>query len=122
VSSARGERRVSAADFFGPGYRQTALEWDEVIATIELPHPVENEFVFCYKQARRREDDISIVTATLRASFEKKGDKFVVTDASFAFGGVAAITVGAPETVKAMVDQVGSTAFMSLECDVGTHN
>lgn len=47
-------------------YRTVAMEPDEVIVGVFLPHatkPDPFEFVRPFKQARRREDDISIVTA-----------------------------------------------------------
>ena len=81
------------------------------------------DFVQAFKQARRRDDDISIVTACLAVRFEarkvrrregggeEKGgeeeggedEAFVVSEASFCFGGVAATPLRAPRAARALV-------------------
>lgn len=49
-------------------------------------------------QARRREDDISIVTAGLRVRLQPQGGQWVVSEAGMGFGGMAPTTVAAPKT------------------------
>lgn len=44
-------------------HRVVDMEPQEVLMEIYLPYTQENEFVKEFKQARRREDDIAIVTA-----------------------------------------------------------
>ncbi|CAN0423429.1 unnamed protein product, partial [Ectocarpus sp. 13 AM-2016] len=51
-----------------------------------------------FPQARRREDDISIVTGGIRLVLEPRGGKWVVKEASMCFGGMAPTTVAAPLT------------------------
>ncbi|CAN0318004.1 unnamed protein product, partial [Discosporangium mesarthrocarpum] len=46
-------------------------------------------------QARRREDDISVVTSGMRVLLEP-GEGWVIKEASLWFGGMAPTTVGAP--------------------------
>ena len=65
VASTRGRRAVAVSSFF-KAYRRVDLADDEVIVRVFVPHCRENEFVLPFKQARRREDDISIVTAGMR--------------------------------------------------------
>ena len=89
LASTHGERTVAVATFF-LGYRkvtpqphpapislssryispdlpvQVDLRPGELIKSIRVPHPKPFEFLAPYKQARRREDDISIVTGCLR--------------------------------------------------------
>ena len=61
--------------------------------------PTRLEFVRCYKQARRRDDDISIVTATFRAVLSAApGDgAWRVEALSTGFGGMAAVTCAAKQ-------------------------
>lgn len=75
------------------------------------------DFVQAFKQARRRDDDISIVTACFAVRFEaqeigekegegkgEKGDEaFVVSEASFCFGGVAATPLSCPRAAAALL-------------------
>jgi len=89
LRSAEGSRTVPAKTFF-VGYRATRLEPDELVETIKLPKGRPFEFVKAYKQSRRREDDIAIVTGTLRVLLKKVDAGYVVEDACFAFGGLAA--------------------------------
>ena len=51
-----------------------------------------------FKQARRREDDISIVTGGLRVRLEPREGKWMVLEAGMCFGGMAPTTVAAPLT------------------------
>lgn len=49
--------------FFIDGNRKVDLESHEILREIFIPATKEDEFVKEFKQARRREDDIAIVTA-----------------------------------------------------------
>ncbi|KAH8880926.1 xanthine dehydrogenase [Thozetella sp. PMI_491] len=73
-------------------YRTTALAADGVIThiIIPLPAPGTSEIVKAYKQAKRKDDDIAIVTAGFRVRLDSKG---FVEDATFAYGGMAPTTV-----------------------------
>lgn len=134
-------RRVPAAEFF-KGYRQVDLAPGEVLLRARLPRwggdgglvadgaaaapspssPLRRrplDFVQAFKQARRRDDDISIVTACLAVKFEaqkvkrregggnegeeEQEEAFVVSEASFCFGGVAATPLLAPRAARALV-------------------
>ena len=130
-------RSVPAAEFF-KGYRQVDLAPAEVLLRVRLPRwggdgrvavaaavgdetssspPLRRrplDFVQAFKQARRRDDDISIVTACLAVRFEaqkveKEGGEgeeafaFVVAEASFCFGGVAATPLVAPRAARSLV-------------------
>lgn len=108
ASAARGARRVPVRDFF-KAYRTVDLAPDELIVRIHVPHSApRHEFVLPYKQARRREDDISIVTATLRARFEPSADGWVCAEAALAFGGLAPTCVMAERAAAAIVGRVWS--------------
>ncbi|KAH8090191.1 xanthine dehydrogenase [Aureococcus anophagefferens] len=60
-------------------------------------------FVRPYKQSRRREDDIAIVTSTLRVVLAERDGGYVVQEAAFAFGGLAATVKLADATAKCVV-------------------
>jgi xanthine dehydrogenase/oxidase len=62
LKSLTGERTMLVKEFFR-SYRQVNLNADEILQDIFIPFTNEFEFVIPLKQARRREDDISIVTS-----------------------------------------------------------
>lgn len=91
-SVAEGEIKLPMESFF-KAYRTTALPANAVLAKIRVPVAREKgEFFRAYKQAKRKDDDIAIVTAALRVSLD---DNNVVESASLAYGGMAPMTVGA---------------------------
>jgi xanthine dehydrogenase/oxidase len=93
-------RRVRARDFF-LSYRKVDLQPEEVIHSVMVPFASEWEFVGPFKQARRREDDISIVTGCIRVRLRPSQDgtgAWVVEEAGLGFGGMAPKTVTAPRT------------------------
>ncbi|KAJ2836866.1 hypothetical protein FBU31_001266 [Coemansia sp. 'formosensis'] len=97
--SASGERRVPMAEFF-LGYRRTAMQRGEVLVSVTVPFNAEGEVVRAFKQAKRKEDAIAIVTCGLRVRVDESQR---VVDAAFAYGGVAATTVLARAAAKAAV-------------------
>lgn len=74
------------------GYRTTSLPEDGVITQIVIPLSSEDtrEVTKAYKQAKRKDDDIAIVTACFRVRLDQHG---LVEDSGFAFGGMAPTTV-----------------------------
>jgi xanthine dehydrogenase/oxidase len=96
-------RRVDVAKFFLK-YRTVDLEPNELVECIEIPVLQEVfEYLKPFKQARRREDDISIVTAAMRIRLRISHDVFVIEDVALAFGGMAPVTVMATETAITLV-------------------
>jgi len=87
LSSIRGERVVPLARFF-KSYREPELRDGELIRAIQIPKPLP-DFVRFYKAAKRRMDDISIVSAGLAINCDEGGR---VTRAAFVFGGVGPVT------------------------------
>ncbi|KKA27007.1 hypothetical protein TD95_000513 [Thielaviopsis punctulata] len=83
------------------GYRRTALPQNAVLTKIKIPvTKAKNEFFRAYKQAKRKDDDIAIVTAALRVAVDDKG---VVTECSLVYGGLAATTVAAKGTEEFLI-------------------
>ncbi|KAJ2070072.1 hypothetical protein GGH13_004290 [Coemansia sp. S155-1] len=99
LASASGERCVPMSEFF-LGYRRTAIQQGEVLVSVTVPFNVEGEVIRAFKQAKRKEDDIAIVTCGLRVRVDENQR---VVDAAFAYGGVAPTTVLAHVTAKAAV-------------------
>jgi xanthine dehydrogenase molybdopterin binding subunit/xanthine dehydrogenase small subunit len=85
TSEEGGERTVSLSEFF-LGYRRTALGAAEMIKTVMLPRRPGRRAEF-YKVSKRREMDISAVSAAFCLETDEMG---LVTHARLAFGGVAA--------------------------------
>ncbi|CAI7670474.1 unnamed protein product [Penicillium pancosmium] len=82
-------------------YRTTALPEDGIITQIAIPLPSEQtrEVTKAYKQAKRKDDDIAIVTAGFRVRLDEEG---IVEDCGFAFGGMAPTTVMATKAQEAV--------------------
>jgi xanthine dehydrogenase/oxidase len=100
--SGRRTRLVPMNAFF-KGYRQVDLAPHEMITRIFVPFSGVFEYTLPYKQARRRDDDISIVCAGMRVRLRPSSGSagWVIDDSSFGFGGMAATTVSAPKTQQA---------------------
>ncbi|KAJ2827123.1 hypothetical protein GGI24_002728, partial [Coemansia furcata] len=99
LASAEGERQVPISEFF-LGYRRTAMQRSEVLVSVTVPFNAEGEVIRAFKQAKRKDDDIAIVTCGLRVRVDASQR---VVDAAFAYGGVAPTTVLAREAAKAAV-------------------
>lgn len=63
----------------------------------------QNEYVYSYKQARRREDDIAIVNAGMRVVLQPAEPHWIVQQCCFSYGGMSYITVMAKKTQQALV-------------------
>lgn len=106
-------------DFF-IGYRQTRLPKDAVISKIEVPlfkpqHEGDKEVVRAYKQSKRRDDDIAIVTACFASKLNQDN---VIESIKLAFGGMAAFTIAARQTEKFLVGKTVSSATLRGAIDV----
>ena len=98
LASLTGERVVPLAEFF-TGYRKTVLAPGEILVTISLPRNLPGRCVF-YKVSKRREMDISAVSAAIRLVVD---DEKVITNARLAYGGVAATPARATKTERLLV-------------------
>ncbi|BGP19006.1 hypothetical protein JCM10213v2_007086 [Rhodosporidiobolus nylandii] len=111
--------RLGMTDFF-TGYRQTALPRDAIILSVELPlfkpkEDGEREVVRAYKQAKRRDDDIAIVTSCMRIRVRADGK---VKEAKIAFGGMAPYTITAKQTESFLRDQPTTSATLNTALDL----
>ncbi|RVX70089.1 hypothetical protein B0A52_06261 [Exophiala mesophila] len=103
TSKNQGEIMLPMDSFF-VSYRKTSLPPDAVIAKIRIPIPPVgvSEITKAYKQAKRKDDDIAIVTAAFKVRLDDDGK---VEDISMAYGGMAPMTVLARKTQKALAGQ-----------------
>ncbi|CAG9785631.1 unnamed protein product [Diatraea saccharalis] len=103
-SLSRGNRKVCIDENFFTEYRKTVVEDDEVVLSVEIPFSSDYQHIKAYKQARRRDDDISIVTASFNITFDKNtGD--TVRDAKLCFGGMAPTTILAKKSSEFLKGQ-----------------
>ena len=88
-------------DSFFISYRKTSLPPDSVITKIQIPIPAADvrEVIKAYKQAKRKDDDIAIVTAAFRV---RLNDIDEVEDICLAYGGMAPLTVEARNAMKTL--------------------
>ncbi|EPE07679.1 xanthine dehydrogenase [Ophiostoma piceae UAMH 11346] len=89
---ATAEIEIPMSQFF-QGYRRTALPSEAVLASIRIPATqAKGEFFRAYKQAKRKDDDIAIVTTAMRIRLSDDG---IVEQCNLVYGGMAATTVSA---------------------------
>lgn len=102
-SKSEGTKDLPISTFF-TGYRTTALPSNAIIThiTIPLPPPEAREITKAYKQAKRKDDDIAIVTAAFRVRLDSDN---LVSSVSLAYGGMAPKTVEAKETMNGLTGQ-----------------
>ncbi len=94
--------RVVPADAFFTAYRKTALAPGELLARIRWPLPGPGVRLGAYKVSRRRELDISAVSAAFAVDVGPDG---LVREARLAYGGMAATPIRATGAEQALVGQ-----------------
>lgn len=94
-----GERTLKLKDFI-TGYRQTELSNNEIISKIIIPKVKDGSFVKWYKISKRKDLDISTVSAGFRI---KLSEDQTVEELELIYGGMAAMTKNADNTVQALV-------------------
>jgi xanthine dehydrogenase molybdopterin binding subunit/xanthine dehydrogenase small subunit len=85
IKSADSERELLTEDFIS-GYRKTNLRKDELVTGVILPKHDPQTTVLSYKVSKRKDMDIS----TVSAAFRLKTVNGVVTEIILAYGGLAA--------------------------------
>ncbi|CAH0581385.1 unnamed protein product [Chrysodeixis includens] len=100
ISEDGGHRSVLMDETFFTGYRRNVVKPNEILLSIEVPYSNRYQYVKAYKQAKRREDDISIVTAAVNVEFEHNTN--VIKYINLAFGGMAPVTKLATKTCESL--------------------
>ncbi|KAF8820602.1 hypothetical protein IE077_003005, partial [Cardiosporidium cionae] len=88
-------RKISIADSFFIGYRKTILEENEILLTLFIPFTKKDEYIFAFKQSRRKEDDTALVNAAFSVTLSSDQH---VQRCCFAYGGMAPYTKRCVET------------------------
>lgn len=101
VSKKQGSMDLPMSNFF-VAYRTTSLPIDAALHRIRIPLPPKGgkEVLKAYKQAKRKDDDIAIVTAAFRVRLDDGG---MVEDVRIVYGGMAPMTKESPKTQSALV-------------------
>ncbi|UJR34402.1 hypothetical protein I4U23_021809 [Adineta vaga] len=116
-------RFVPLRDFF-LGYRHVAMTDDEVLVYVHIPIPSsKNEtFLRSYKQARRRNDDISIVSAglqvELRSINSSHTQQWRIVNARFSFGGMGPTTILLKYTQQELTGQIWAKESIDKACEL----
>lgn len=87
---------------FFVAYRTTALPPDAALYRIRIPLPSKEsrEVLKAYKQAKRKDDDIAIVTAAFRVKLDQDD---LVEEVSIVYGGMAPMTKESPKAQSALL-------------------
>ena len=101
LSSTRGERTISFAEFY-QGVRQTALAPDEMVTDIAFPALGPDQRGTFSKLALRRTHAISLINAAAVLTFDRPNND-IVTRARITLGSVAPTIIRAPEAEAALV-------------------
>ena len=121
VTPSTGAARIISVPKLFKAYRRTELTAEDLIVSIFLPFTRAHEHVFAYKQARRREDDITLVGAAYRVALVPEvaasASMWKVESFSAAFAGMAPITVQSPSAVAALLGKEWSEATVLVGCD-----
>ncbi|XP_070180269.1 xanthine dehydrogenase/oxidase-like isoform X1 [Littorina saxatilis] len=117
VSTEGKQREVKMDHTFFKGYRQTAVLPNEILLSVLIPFSQKNEYFLGYKQANRKEDDISIVNAGMRVVLD---DTAKVLDLSLAFGGMGPTTVMATTTMKQLQGLTWNEELLNKACELLT--
>ena len=68
---------------------------EEVLLSVFIPYTTRFEFVDCFKQCRRRDDDVTICGAAFHVTMGPSSDGWRAVDPVLAFAGMKAWTVRA---------------------------
>ncbi len=88
LANTERNREIALEDFI-TGYRKTALEKDELITMVIIPKPKPGELIKTYKISKRKDLDISSVTACFKLKFNDEGN---IAKALLVYGGMAEMT------------------------------
>jgi xanthine dehydrogenase small subunit len=88
IESLHAKRIVNINDFI-KGYRKTDIRPDEIITGLIIPRPKEGTIIQSYKISKRKDLDISTVSACFSL---KLNEDYTVQSIIMAYGGIAATT------------------------------
>lgn len=104
LESIHGRRKVEINHFF-TGYRKSVLKKDEIITAVKLNKVGEATVVRSYKVSKRKDLDISTISACFRLTLDKSGRAAEVV---LAYGGMAEMPKRAEKTEKFLTGKTWS--------------
>ena len=110
-----GIRQVQMSSGFFQAYRKIDMASNEVLISIVVPFSRPNEYMTPFKQAKRRDDDISIVTSGMRVLLNPQDQ--TVLEVSLAFGGMGPTTKEAKATCEYLVHQKWTEETVLKACE-----
>nr|AND62518.1 aldehyde oxidase 1 [Oryzias sinensis] len=116
VISTVGRRELPLNQDFFVGFGKTVLKPEDVVLSVFLPFSRKGEFVRALRQAPRKEVSFATVTTGMRVFFCE--GSAAVQEVSIYFGGVAATTVSAAETCKAIAGRLWSEETLGRAYEV----
>ena len=107
-------------------YRRIAMTDDEVLVKVHIPLPstsTNRSFLRSYKQARRRDDDIGIVSAGLHVELEpvnvaEEKQQWRIVCVRLSFGGMGPTTILAKQTQRELHGQMWTKTTIDRACEL----
>jgi len=97
------DARMIPVDQFICGYRRTSLKNGEIIKGIKIPKPVNESIIKFYKVSKRKDLDISTVSAAFRLTLDKNRK---INEIKIIFGGMAEMIKHAEKTEKFLLGKI----------------
>jgi xanthine dehydrogenase small subunit len=101
LSGTSGKREVAIEEFI-KGYRKTALQKDELIYSVIIPKPEKDSFIRSYKVSKRKDVDISTVSAGFSLKLNSEN---IIENIILAYGGMSSFTKRASATESFLCGQ-----------------
>ncbi len=98
LTSSAGSRRVNINNFYH-AYKKFDLRPHELLASIRIPLPADDELLRLFKISRRRDLDISTFTAAVRLRLDGEA----IASAAIAYGAVGPTVLRLPKTEQFLV-------------------
>ncbi|KAK5579855.1 hypothetical protein RB653_009543 [Dictyostelium firmibasis] len=116
-------RQVPINQFF-LRYRVVDIKPEEILESVFIPYTRPLEFIQAYKQSRRREDDIAIVSCCFRVLLEPIAESasniietnFKIKDCVLAYGGMNVKAVTCEKTEKQLIGSIWSRGLLNDAC------
>ncbi len=103
LKNLNGERSIPLNEFI-TGYRQTQMQADEIITGIQIPKLPSTTIVSSYKVSKRKDLDISTVSAAFRLNLNDG----IVSEIQMSYGGMAEKTKQAIKAEEFLVGKIWS--------------
>ncbi len=115
-------RQIPLRDFF-LGHRRVSMADSEILVGVHipLPNPSNKTFLRSYKQARRRDGAVGIVSAGFQVQLEQSksaNGQWCIVSACFSFGGMASATIMAKNAQQDIVGLAWTRATIDKACEL----